>query len=604
MWLYLAGGGSGTLTDYPTGTVTFLFTDIVDSSRLWEEHHAAMQVALAKHDAILSTAVSDNDGLLIKQTGDGVFAVFSSAFAAIDATSSIRGAMVAEAWGEVPDFAVRVGVHTGEAQLRDGDYFGPTVNRAARVMGTADGGEVVLSAATQEVVRDRLPDGLVLRDLGNRSLKGMSRPEHVFLLGYDGANRASTNDQWAGPAASPSVDDVAKTALWIAVLPFENMSGDPEQEYFADGISEDVMTGLSAFRTLRVISRTSSFSYKGSSATISEIASDLGVRFVLEGSVRRAGSRVRVSAQLVDAHGSDHIWADRYDTDIVDIFEAQDAITRDIVLAISPAIRGVESARVARVRPESLDAWDLVQRGWSEFFKYKKSANAAAREFFEAAADMDATYAEARSALAFVHAGDAWLRWSDDTGASLEVAYRQAKFGVELDPGDAVAHSALAFANYAMGRFDGAVLEADRAIALNPSFSYAYMWGGNARNLRGDPRGGLAMLTQAIALAPHDSSASFVYGGLALSHFLLAELDDAVADSRAAVRLRHGYMFARVLLTASLFELGNTEDARGALGDLLDIDPDFNPSYLDMYQFGDADRRRLIDALIASGLDI
>ena len=274
------------MTEFPTGTVTFVFTDVVGSSGTWESHHEAMQTAMADHDTIVAGEVESNGGVLVKQTGDEVFAVFASAFDAVSAAAGIRRVLNSHDWESLPSFEVRIGVHTGEAGLRDGDYFGSSVNRAARVMSIAQAGEMLVSSATQEIIRDRLATGLTLVDHGERELRGMLRPEHVFGVVSEGEAEPPFESRppvsvGVPPRSAASDENRGAHAAWIAILPFENLSGDPDQEYFADGISEDIINGLGAWRSLRVISRTSSFRYRGTDTTLPKIAEELGVRFII-----------------------------------------------------------------------------------------------------------------------------------------------------------------------------------------------------------------------------------------------------------------------------------------------------------------------------------
>jgi adenylate cyclase len=588
------------LSNYPTGTVTFLFTDVVRSSRLWEQNHDAMQAAMATHDRIVKESISANAGVFLKQTGDGAFAVFASAFDAVAAALAVQAALAEESWGELASFAVRIGLHTGEAELRDCDYFGPAVNRAARVMSIADGGQVLLSRPTQDVARDRLRAGVDLRDLGERELKGMARPEHVFeLVTGEPADTAETTRR-SGPDSSR---DQTRRAAWIAVLPFENLSGDPDQEYFADGITEEVINTLARFRYLTVIARSSSFTYRDSNASMDEIADELGVRFVLEGSVRRADNRVRVTARLIDANGLQHVWANRYDAELGDIFDVQDEISSSIAVAIDPAIRIAATEGMTGFRPENLDAWHNVQRGLREYFRFKPEANREATRHFEAALVLDNDYAAAHAGPSQAHALSVWLRWTDDPAGAVETAWTEARRAIELDALDERAHFSLALVAYVMGRLDVALEAAERAVELNPSFAVAYMIGGVAKAHGGDPEGGVAMLDRAIALSPHDPTASWFHGGRALSNFLAGNCADAITDARAAIKLRYGYLMARVLLTASLAELGELEQAGEELDALLSIEPDFDPTFYDAYTFSnEADRERLTAGLRAAGL--
>jgi len=591
------------MKEYPTGTVTFVFTDVVDSSRLWEEQPEAMRHAMATHDEVMKDLIAANSGVMVKQTGDGAFAVFASVFDAIAAAMAFRTAFAAESSRYASALAVRIGVHTGEAGLRDGDYFGSSVNRAARVMSLAKGGQVLVSLATKELVRDRLPSGMVLRDVGKRDLKGLSRPEQIFeLAAAEGqGDRAPTR---LANASTPIPDGGhTRRAAWIAVLPFENMSGDPEQDYFADGVADDVITGLAAWGTLRVIARTSSFHYRGSGASIDQIADELGVGYLLEGSVRRAGQRVRVTAQLIETAGQHHIWADRYDADMADIFDVQDRITRSIVAAIDPAIRLAETEPQLRVPTENLDAWDHVQLGRSESYKYKKSADAAAIRHFTAALELDPAYSVARSSLAFVHFMDGWLNFVDKPAASFDLALQEATKAIDLDERDAMAHAILAFVNLGMGQLGAMAASAGRALELNASLPQAYLAAGIAKTYDGEPDDGCRLIGEAIALAPHDPSVNFSYGARAVGHFVAGRYDDAVGDARTAIHLKYGYVMARVLLASALAHLEDLPTARSQLRDLLQVKPGFTPALLHSYPFSkESDRDRIIEGLYLAGL--
>lgn len=588
---------------FPTGTVTFLFTDVVDSSRLWEEHPDAMRHAMGVHDEVMSELIEANAGLMVKQTGDGAFAVFDSAIDATKAATAIQAALTAQSWGPAAALSIRIGLHTGEAELRNSDYFGSAVNRAARVMGLADGGQMFLSAATAELVKDQLLKGMSLRDLGDQELRGMARPEHVFeLTSLPQGNNDSVNPEPSLGSTDPS-DDQARRAAWIAVLPFDNMSGDPDQEYFSDGISEDIITGLSAWRSLRVVSRTSSFQYRNTDMSIAQIAKELGVQYVLEGSVRNAGGRVRVSAQLIEAATDHHVWADRYDGELSDIFDVQDQMTRNIVVAIDPAIRDA-AADSARSQPDNLEAWDHVQRGLSFLLNYRKESNIEARRHFESAIELDPDYAQAHAGLSWTHSLDAWLNWVTEKSVPIERAYEEAKRAVESDSHDPVCHSVLAMANFVMRRMDATVRSAERAIELNPSLAVGYFLGGAAKIHSGDPEQGLEMADYAIALSPRDPALAWFIGVRANGQFALENYTEAMREARASIKLRHGYLFGRVVLTSSLAHLGDIESARSELDEILGLNPTFTTELLDPYNYDDDSvRQRLIEGLRLAGLE-
>lgn len=587
------------MDEKPTGTVTFMFTDVVQSSQLWDGHHDAMQTAMAEHDELMRSSVAAHRGVVVKQTGDGIFAVFASAFDSVEAGVDVQASIAERSWPGLPEgIEVRIGIHTGEAELRDGDYFGASVTRAARVMGLAGGGEVLVSASTYQVVVDRLAGGLALHDVGQRDLRGLSRPERVFSLSAGDAHQLSSS-----PSSSTSTHTPAPRAVWIAVLPFENIGDDPDREYFAGGITEDIMTGLAACRSLRVVARSSSFQFKGSGKTSREVARELGARFVLEGSVRCAGGRIRVTTRLIDASDGHQLWADRSDGDMADIFDLQDEITRNVVGAIDPAIRLAEAERVTRTRPDSLDAWDHVQQGWSALWKYKRASTAEAIGHFRTAVSNAPDYAEAHAGLALAEALNAWLWFSPDPRVSLETALEMAKRAVELDDRDAMSHSAFAWVSYALGRLRTAAGAAERAIALNPSLADAYIVGGVAIAHGGDPASGIELIVRGMELSPMHPMSNWFFGGKAIAHFLLHENDAAIADARTALQIRHGYLFARVVLVASLVEVEQIDEARRELSVILSLEPEFSAARLDLYTFSDPTALpRLLSGLRSAGL--
>jgi adenylate cyclase len=327
----------------PTGTVTFLFTDIEGSTRLWETHHDAMRTALARHDDILRKCITAQRGHVFKTGGDAFCAAFDNAPDALHAALAAQLALCTEAWPESNHIRVRMALHSGAAELRESDYFGPPLNQVARLLAVGHGGQTLLSETTYDLCRDRLPFGAALKSLGEHDLKDLTRRQAIFQLFHPDL-----------PQAFPPLKTVfAQTDAEkpsIAVLAFTNLSGDAEQEYFADGIVDDIITALSRVRAFFVIARNSSFTYKGKAVDIKQVGRELGVRYVLEGSIRRAGNRVRITGQLIEAENGRHIWADRFEGDLNDIFDLQDRITESVVGAVEPSLRLAEIER-ARSKP-------------------------------------------------------------------------------------------------------------------------------------------------------------------------------------------------------------------------------------------------------------
>jgi TolB-like protein/Flp pilus assembly protein TadD len=379
------------------------------------------------------------------------------------------------------------------------------------------------------------------------------------------------------------------------------MSEDPDQDYFSDGITEDIITSLAAWQTLRVIARTSSFHYRGTDATLDEISEDLGVSYIIEGSVRKAGQRIRVTAQLIETKTMHHVWAEKYDADLADIFAVQDKITQSIVVAIYPAILLTETRLGPGDRVQNLDAWDYLLLGRSETDKFRREGNWRAIEHFHAALAIDPNYSAAHSGLAFAHFMDAWINVAESKSQAAELAYAEARRAIELDELDAMGHAVLAYAHLPFGRLDAMAASATRAIELNPSLPYGHHALGVALTYLGDHADGLRLVDEAIALAPHDPGMIFFLGGKAMAHLLLHDYESAVVAARRAIRIRYGYLLARLLLVSALGHTENTDEARAELDTLMEISPDFSTDLLDSYPLRDVDRALIDDGVRRAG---
>src|SRR6266446_3802909 len=307
----------------PSGTVTFLFTDIEGSTRLWATQHDAMRSSLARHDALLRQCVEAHGGHVFKTAGDAFCAAFATAASAVEAALAAQRALRAEHWPEQAAIRARMALHTGAAEIRDGDYFGPPLNHVARLLAVGHGGQTLVSEITHDLCRDRLPAETTLKSLGEHSLKDLARRETVFQLFHPDLLQAF-------PPLRTLLAPIDEDVPSIAVLPFVNMSRDEENEYFADGLAEELLNVLSKIRGLRVASRTSAFSFKGTKADIPTIAQKLNVATVLEGSVRKAGNRVRVTAQLIQVATDSHLWSETYDRQMENIFAVQDDIAASV----------------------------------------------------------------------------------------------------------------------------------------------------------------------------------------------------------------------------------------------------------------------------------
>jgi TolB-like protein/class 3 adenylate cyclase len=398
-------------TTLPTGTVTLLFTDIEGSTRLWEAHAAAMRAALARHDALLRDCIGGHSGHVFKTGGDAFCAAFHTAPDALAAALEAQRALHREPWPEPAKLRVRMALHSGAVEVRDGDYFGAPLNRTARLLAAGHGGQTLLSEATHDLCRDHLPPLASVKALGAHGLRDLGRPESVFQACHpDLPQRFPQLRSQAGP---PGKDTPS-----IAVLPFVNMSRDEENEYFADGLSEELLNVLAKIRGVRVASRTSAFSFKGKDVDIPTVAQKLNVATVLEGSVRKSGKRVRITAQLIEVASDSHLWSETYDRELDDIFAVQDDIAQAVVKELRAALLGapataapVEAAREVREattgRSDNPEAFQLYLQAKFHGERITQPDSDRAIELFKRAIEIDPGFALAWAGLSRVHQSQA-----------------------------------------------------------------------------------------------------------------------------------------------------------------------------------------------------
>jgi adenylate cyclase len=473
-----------------------LAADVAGYSRLIGLDEEGTLTRLGAHRReLIDRKVAVHDGRIVKTTGDGFLAEFASVLAGVRCASEIQAGMSERNAAVPPDSRIefRIGIHQGDLVVEDGDIFGDGVNIAARLEGLAEPGGICVSARVYEDAAGRLD--IAFEDLGERQLKNIARGVRAYRV---------VPQPVAGAMARPWTALPLPDKPSIAVLAFANMSGDPAQEFFADGIAEDIITTLSKSRFLFVIARNSSFTYKGRAVAVKVIGRELGVRFVLEGSVRKAGNRVRVTAQLVEAATGGHLWAERYDRDLADIFAVQDEITQSVSGAIQPALERGERERVSRRPPESLDAWESYHRGMWHFAKYEEAELGLARTFFERAVALDPGFAAAYSALALVDIREGVAFRPDLRAENMRHALDLAKRAVAFDPTDAAGHAALAASLWQNGRHAESVAEADLAVSLDPNSAQACGTQGGARMWAGRHQEAIEPLKTAMRLSPFD----------------------------------------------------------------------------------------------------
>jgi adenylate cyclase len=529
--------------------------DVAGYSRLVAADEEGALRHLATHlREVVDPAMDEYGGRIFKTTGDGFLAEFASVVAALRCSLKIQDGVAERNRPVLPEHRLefRIAVHMADVVVAsDDDILGDGVNVAARLESLALPGGVCISGRVHEDVAGRVE--VEFYDLGEQPLKNMPRPVRVFRVLLPGSDRLEVRSSLPLPA-KPS----------IAVLPFLNMSGDPEQEYFADALTDDIVTALSRWRWFFVIARDSSFAYKGQKVDAARVGEELGVRYILEGSVRKAGSRVRVNAQLIDASTGVHVWADTLDRNMVDIFQLQDELTEQVVGAIEPAMLQSEGARLSRKNPGDLTAFDCFQRGMWHFNKTTEEGFEAALGLFRQAVDRDPELSQGYVGLARTLYGRALYGWSPNRQAEFEEALEAAEIAIRLDPRDAIAYYAFAGAALYLNRQDDALDAARKAVALNPNFAYGHVRVGQVLSLLGRAGEAVAPIEKAIRRNPYDPQLGVILGTLSLACYLAGDYEASVRYAKSAHS--SNYRGAASIVAAGLAQLGRTDEAIELLG--------------------------------------
>ena len=532
-----------------------LAADVAGYSRLMgiDEERTHKDLKAHCHE-LVEPKIQQHRGRIIKNTGDGFLAEFTSVVEAVRCATEIQqGMRVRNA--EMPDdrrIDFRVGVHQGDIISDGGDIFGDGVNVAARLEGIADPGGICVSARVQEDVRDKLD--LALDDIGEQQLKNIERPVRAYRILFE--NKATRSRPALALPDRPS----------IAVLPFDNMSGDPEQDYFADGIVEEIITALSCFRHLFVIARNSSFTYKGRAIDVKQVGHELGVRYVLEGSVRRAANRVRITAQLIDAKIGGHLWANRFDGTREDIFDLQDQVTASVVGVIAPKIEKAEIERAKRKPTGSLDAYDYYLHGLASLYQDTKEANDEALRLFGKAIELDRNFATAYGMSALCYVSRQWKHWMLEPQKEVTEAARLVNRAAELGRDDAMALSAAGMAAELVVRdLDRAVVLLDRSLLLNPNLAISWVRSAWVRISLGQFDLAIEHASRAIRLSPLDPFLVGMQSAIAFAYFCAGRYDQSAAWAEKAVKEQPTFAAALRVLAASSASLGRMKEATEAL---------------------------------------
>jgi adenylate cyclase len=543
-----------------------LATDVAGYSRLMGADEEGTLAQLKAHRReVIDPTIAAHNGRIVKTTGDGALVEFPSVVDAVRCAIEIQGEMMGRN-ADVPEdkrLAIRIGINVGDIIIEGEDIYGDGVNVAARLEALAEPGGICISRSTRDQIRDKLD--LALEDMGDQTVKNIARPVRVFRIVSRAANEG-------GAQAAPATPQPERRS--IAVLPFANMSGDPEQEYFADGMAEDIITSLSKISQLFVVARNSSFTFKGRAVHVQEASKRLGVRYILEGSVRKAGNRVRITAQLIDGVTGGHLWAERFDRELTDIFAVQDEVTQEIVSALALNLTKEPGRRPAREQTDSVEAYDHFLRGRDQWWQHTPAANAHARELLERAIELDPNFAPAHAFLAATHIHDYVNQWSASPPLSLECAQKFSLRAVALDDLYPYAHWALAITYLWQRQLDKSIAEAERAISLDPNFALGHVTLGFAFNYAGRFEEALACFDRGVALDPYYPDIYLHFQ--AQAHFHLGRFETAIGYLKRRLIRNPDSDISRVLLAASYGHLGRADEAKAAWQELLRVNPAYS----------------------------
>ena len=546
-----------------------LVADVVGYSRLMgEDEESTLETLKTYRRDLIDPKLAAYSGRIVKLMGDGMLAEFPSVVDALACAIDVQESVAKRNIG-IPDdrrIVFRVGINVGDVIVEEDDLYGDGVNIAARLEHLAEPGCICVSGAVREQVEGKLDARLA--DGGPQQIKGIVRPVHIF--------RWSPVAEAAAALTAVAGSEAAATEKpSIAVLPFDYLSDDPEQAHLADGLIEDVITLLSQVRWLFVIARNSTFTYKGRAVDVQQVAQELGVRYVLEGSVRTAGQRIRVSAQLIDGPSRAHLWAQRYDRELKDIFALQDEITEAIVGALEPELGAAERERARRNLPDNLDAWSCYQRGLWHFYRFRPADTLEALQLFERAIALDPNFGPAYAGKSCCHFSQEFLGYAERSTDAIEEAHRAAQQGVALDERDAFSRWALGRALFLRREPDLAIAELETAIDISPSFAQAHYGLGWVLAFVGRYEQALSCLDKACRLSPHDPLLFGFMSARGMTLILMGQYDEAVKWNKMAVRQPNAHFQNHAILASSLGLFGRIDEAKRALDETIRLRPDF-----------------------------
>jgi len=551
--------------------IAIFAADVEGYSRLMGADEVGTLQDLTQRRDILDSLIASRRGRIANTAGDSVLAEFGSAVDAVQCAVEAQAALSQANLCLSPDRHInfRIGVHVGDVMIKGGDLFGDGVNIAARLQTLASAGGVCLSGVAYDHVRKILP--FAFADLGAQQVKNIDEPVRAFSVVSERAAVVTASENASIPLALPDKPS-------IAVLPFQNMSGDPEQEYFADGIVEDIVTALSRFKSLFVIARNSSFTFKGRAVDIKEVGRRLGVRYVLEGSVRKASGKVRITGQLIDAVTGAHLWADRFERDLTDIFALQDEVTVAVISAIEPKMLQTEIAMATRRRPENLTAYDFYLRAMPQYYLATREGLAEAIRLAHRALELDPGLASAARLAGVYHNVNVLFGYANDPQFDRKEAVRLVRLALSIDDGDpeTLARAALISA-FMVGDSEAEIEMADRAVALNPNSWITWNSRGHVYRIAGLPEEAIRSFERGIRMSPVDPRQHMTLTGIGQALIELGRFDEAIVVLKKALR-QNLYVATYRGLASAFAHLGRDAEAHDAAARVLEIDPAFTMS--------------------------
>jgi adenylate cyclase len=543
-----------------------LAADVAGYSRLMgADERGTLEALKAHRREVIDPAIASHKGRIVKTTGDGVLVEFVSAVDAVTCAMAVQGQMAERNGGDAAKIVFRIGINVGDIIVDGDDIFGDGVNLAARVENECAPGEVYLSGNAFEQVRGKTE--FVFCDLGERSLKNIVRPVRLFAVRTSATTAGRAQVQITQPLALPDKPS-------IAVLPFTNMSGDPEQEYFADGMVEDIITALSQFKSLFVIARNSSFTYKGKAVDIKQVGRELGVRYVLEGSVRKSGNRLRITGQLIEAATGAHIWAEKIDGAPEDVFELQDEVTSRVAGAIEPSIKFAEIGRANTKPTQNLDAYDHFLRALSKYYQFTRADNDIAVRHLSTAIELDPTYTLAKAFLSFNHV----TRWSHGWGETgdREKSLSLARAAIADDANDPAVLRCAGHTLGFWGEYDRALAVLEKAARLNVNSSQVLSSLGWVMNYACvDPDRAISSFERAMRLSPRDHELALMLSGMANANLIAGRVGAALSAAQRAVDENPRFAPALRIRIVALVHSGRLDEAKAAMAEYLKLDPGF-----------------------------